>query len=149
MPKPTITSPAERLAAKTRRLDNGCLEFTGAKIPAGYGRIWDGAKPVYSHRLAWSLANGPIPPKTQIDHLCFNTSCCEPTHLRATNHSENQQHRRGPQANSTTGFRNVFLLRGKFEVKVQAGNEFFYGGRFDTPEEANVSAIALRALHHI
>lgn len=35
-----------------------------------------------AHRIAWTLTNGPIPDGLVIDHICKNTRCCNPAHLR-------------------------------------------------------------------
>jgi hypothetical protein len=47
----------------------------------GYPRITLRGTRWFAHRYAWTLANGPIPDGMEIDHLCRNTACCEPTHL--------------------------------------------------------------------
>lgn len=36
-----------------------------------------------SQRVAWALANGPIPPGAHILHSCDVPACCNPRHLRA------------------------------------------------------------------
>ena len=41
------------------------------------------------HRVAYEEAYGPIPEGLQIDHLCRNRQCCEPTHLEAVTQREN------------------------------------------------------------
>lgn len=70
-----------RLHARLRRAPSGCLEWTGAKANYGYGRIGDGSSYVRTHRLAWELEYGPIPPGINVLHHCDNPPCCEPTHL--------------------------------------------------------------------
>ena len=35
------------------------------------------------HRVAYTLAKGPIPEGLQIDHICNNCLCVNPNHLRA------------------------------------------------------------------
>ena len=72
--KPSV---ADRLAAKLVRMPNGCLEWTGTRSPDGYGRIWLNRKFVRTHRLAWELANGPIPEGMFICHRCDNPPCCD------------------------------------------------------------------------
>jgi hypothetical protein len=70
-------SPAERLAAGLVRMPNGCLEWTGHKVPKGYGQIGYDSKVVSTHRLAWELVNGPIPDGLNVLHHCDNPPCCE------------------------------------------------------------------------
>jgi len=72
-------------------MPNGCLEWTGYTDPkSGYGRISINNKLTYTHRLAWTLANGPIPDGMLIRHyVCDNPPCCEPTHLRPGTEADN------------------------------------------------------------
>lgn len=79
----TPNATAERrLLAKTKRQPNGCLLFTGATAH-GYGRIWDGTKPVGAHRLSYAIFKGPIPDGYHVCHTCDTPSCVEVSHLFA------------------------------------------------------------------
>jgi HNH endonuclease len=73
---------AERLAAGLVRTESGCLEWTGATLK-GYGQIGDGRQVLYTHRVAFMLANGEIPDGMDVLHHCDNPPCCEPDHLFA------------------------------------------------------------------
>jgi hypothetical protein len=86
-----VGTPQERLERKLVRTPNGCLEWTGSRSPDGYGMIGDGAgKVVRTHRLAWSLVNGPIPEGVLIRHfVCDNPPCCDETHLRSGTNADN------------------------------------------------------------
>jgi len=85
-----VVPPATRLAAHMVRKPNGCLEWTGAADPDGYGRIYANGKHVLTHRLAWELANGPIPAGIHVRHfVCDNPPCCDPEHLRLGTHAQN------------------------------------------------------------
>lgn len=78
-------TPAERLAAGLERKPNGCLEWTGCVLKrSGHGRISvAGRGVILTHRLAWELANGPIPDGMLIRHfICDNPPCCNVEHLR-------------------------------------------------------------------
>jgi hypothetical protein len=54
----------------------GCHVWTGSKYGRGYGNLQ-----IATHRLAWELANGPIPEGLSILHRCDNPACCNPDHL--------------------------------------------------------------------
>lgn len=53
--------------------------------PNGYGRI----NGQLAHRMIYELLVEPIPSGLQIDHLCRNRACCNPTHLEPVTRSEN------------------------------------------------------------
>jgi hypothetical protein len=79
------TTPVDvRLARKLKR--NGeCLLWTGATA-RGYGIISLAGRMVKTHRLAYELAHGPIPPGegphgTVVMHSCDRPLCCNPAHL--------------------------------------------------------------------
>jgi hypothetical protein len=55
----------------------------------GYGQIKDGKGMVYAHRYAYELLVGPIPPGTELDHLCRVRHCVNPAHLEAVAHRDN------------------------------------------------------------
>jgi len=69
---------AERLARHLKVMDSGCIEWTGVVDRRGYGRIKASpGKQVKTHRLAWTLANGPIPEGMFVCHHCDNPPCAQ------------------------------------------------------------------------
>lgn len=72
-----------------RVTDSGCWEWSGSRLPAGYGRIQFAGTRWYTHRLSYTFAVGPIPPGLTIDHLCRNTACANPAHLEAVTSQTN------------------------------------------------------------
>lgn len=47
--------------------------------------------PMYAHRLAWEIWNErKIPPGYEIDHVCENTICIAPEHLRLVDGDTNK-----------------------------------------------------------
>lgn len=82
---------AERIAAKTE-LDpkTGCLVWQGLRgLTGGYGRISVNNRDRYVHRVAWELANGPVPEGFELDHLCRNRACLNLDHLEVVTRREN------------------------------------------------------------
>ena len=71
----------------------GCLRWTGAHTPKGYGQIVLAGRTVAVHRAAYERANGPIPEGMEVDHVyergCRHRDCIEPSHLEAVTHAEN------------------------------------------------------------
>jgi hypothetical protein len=69
-----------------------CWLWTGAKSQ-GYGNIWrgPGAGTARAHRAFYELTIGPIPQGLDLDHLCRNPSCVNPTHLDPVTNTENRR----------------------------------------------------------
>lgn len=81
----------KRLAARLVRRGE-CLVWTGAVAKCGYGVMKTGPGRVeYVHRVALRLAAGEIPADLQVDHLCRERLCCEPSHLEAVTGTVNRQ----------------------------------------------------------
>lgn len=70
-------------------IGDGCWEWLGAKQPSGYGKMYWDYKTLLAHRVVYELVRGPIPEGLQLDHLCRNPSCVNPSHLEAVTAREN------------------------------------------------------------
>lgn len=62
------------------RSANGCLLWR-AENGADYGILTFRGRREYTHRIAYQLANGPIPSGAHVRHLCNATRCINPEHL--------------------------------------------------------------------
>jgi hypothetical protein len=69
----------------------GCHEWTGHILPNGYGRYTVGIDDeIDTHRIAWVLANGPIPKGMVVRHtVCRNRACCNAQHLQVGTYKDN------------------------------------------------------------
>lgn len=81
-------SQLTRFNKKTVIQENGCLLWTG-KPWNGYGALRCGNRTLRAHRLSFEHYVGPIPGGMELDHLCRNTMCVNPSHLEAVTHKEN------------------------------------------------------------
>lgn len=70
---------------------NDCWVWTGPQYPNGYGkhRLGPGQPERAAHRISYEHHIGPIPNGQQLDHLCRNRLCVNPSHLEPVSPSEN------------------------------------------------------------
>lgn len=103
----TIAISIETRLRRSIRVDplTGCWNWQLSKNREGYGHfgIPTGVPGKYRiclvHRVAYETWVGAIPSGKVIDHLCFNTSCCNPQHMRVTGVVENSKRQRRILAN--------------------------------------------------
>lgn len=57
-----------------------------------YGRFrGDNGQMLYTHRFAYEHFIGPIPPGMEVDHVCENTRCVNPSHLELQTPEQNKR----------------------------------------------------------
>jgi len=69
--------------------ETGCLNWTGGKTSAGYGKIRRDGKFIGTHRAMYEIFAGPIPEGLHLDHLCRNRACANVAHLEPVTPQEN------------------------------------------------------------
>lgn len=55
--------------------EDACWSWDGAHFAQGYAETWDGARPLYAHRVAHEIWVGKIPAGYEVDHLCHTMEC--------------------------------------------------------------------------
>ena len=70
-------------------LGDDCWEWTGCRSAKGYGLIYKSGATKRVHRVVYELLVGPIPDGLQLDHLCRNRGCANPSHLDPVDTREN------------------------------------------------------------
>lgn len=80
-----------RFWSRVVKRDDGCWEWSGSKLPRGYGVLSVNGKRTYAHRFSWSMHNGgaDIPVGAIVMHTCDFPSCVNPGHLRVGTQYEN------------------------------------------------------------
>lgn len=69
--------------------ESPCIEWGGKLDRDGYGKTSKGGKSYLAHRLRWIEANGPIPDGMTVNHLCWNRSCVNVSHMNLLSAKEN------------------------------------------------------------
>lgn len=132
------------------RVDKGgsCWIWTGRLYRNGYGNAWNARKKVgqLAHRYAYEALVGPIPEGMQLDHICHERACVNPTHLRPVTNKQNNENQQGNRINNRYGLRGVGFNKrtNKYRARVHHLGREYYAGEYATPEEAAEAARQLR-----
>lgn len=122
-----------------------CWLWTGRVNRDGYGQFDVFNTSVLAHRYGYELQVGAIPNGMELDHrFTCPKRCVRGIHLRPTTHKQNLENRPGAYANSTTGIRGVYLVRGRYRATTANNGKSVHVGYFDTPREAENAVIAKR-----
>lgn len=122
----------ESILARTKKLPNGCWEWQGRLLWAGYGSVgWKG-KNCRVHRVVYEEMVGTIPKGLVVCHTCDNPRCCNPSHLWIGTMLQNTRDKisKGRQAVGTR-LPNAILDEEKVKQikKAKASGKFFWGRR--------------------
>jgi hypothetical protein len=88
---------AEKIAARVN-IAGECWEWQGSIQSAGYGKFQQDGLTILAHRASYEAHVGPIPDGLQLDHLCRNRRCVNPSHLEPVTLRENVLRGEGPSA---------------------------------------------------
>jgi hypothetical protein len=106
--------------------ETGCHEWTAQKKTQGYGRFCFEGKRVGAHRVAWQLANGPIPDGLQLHHKCGNKGCVNPDHLEMVTQKQNMMKPDGGAA--------LMIRQGKLAADIRKAR-----GDYRTPTQVDAA----------
>jgi hypothetical protein len=117
-------------------------------VPEGYPYPYANTMDQPAHRYVYTECVGPIAARMSIDHMCHNTRCVRPAHLRQVTHKQNMENRKGAHKNNRTGVRNVMLTReGSYQVRVTHNHKTLCFGTYaDLDEAARVAKEARQKL---
>lgn len=73
--------PIERAWPKIQRQPDGCWQWVAGVASNGYGTWSLHGRTNSAHRLLYTLLVGPVPAGLDLDHLCRNRLCVNPSHL--------------------------------------------------------------------
>lgn len=132
-------SDPERFWQKVDKSD-ACWEWNAFRDSAGYGRFMIDGVPNLAHRVSFARVVGPIPEGAEVDHLCHNRACVNPSHLRLVDRWSNAQNMSGARSDSASGARGVSLCAsGKWQARATVRGEAVSLGRFESLEEAEAA----------
>lgn len=144
----TVGDDNKRFWEKVNKTDT-CWNWTAGKNGVGYGAIRIQDKQQLAHRVSFEWHYGPIPAGSEVDHLCHNTACVNPSHLRLATSAINGQNRAGAYRNSKSGVRGVTWSKAnqKWKAEAMVGGIRHNLGYFETLEEAESLIVEWRREH--
>lgn len=129
-------NPVERFWEKVDRTGE-CWVWTAYRDAKGYGHFNPYGKTVRAHRFSYALVHGSIADDVQIDHICRNTSCVNPHHLRVVTTKQNCEHR-----GYTSGAKPY--RDGRWQAHVCHHGRDIYLGLYDSKRDAELVALGGR-----
>lgn len=88
--EPPTARQIENFWKKVQKTET-CWNWIGYIDKMGYGSFGYGSMPRLAHRVSLVIAGVEIPPGMTADHLCKNTRCVRPDHLRIVTPSQNSR----------------------------------------------------------
>lgn len=97
----------------------GCWEWNAGRDKDGYGTYWARRGKVRAYRRAYETLAAAVPAGMQLDHVCRNRTCVNPSHLEPVTCREN-------------------LLRGDTAAARNASKTHCHAGHEFTPENTGI-----------
>ncbi len=100
---PSMREDIGRFVAKVvvGNTDSDCWRWLGKINTYGYACFWYRGGEYKASRFAYELLVGEIPEGLEIDHLCRNRGCVNPTHLEPVTRKVNAQRGRNSNREKT------------------------------------------------
>ena len=119
---------------------NGCWIWTAYRNPMGYGTFGLGGRKgrmFLAHRVAYTILVGDIEDGFDLDHICHNPACVNPTHLRVCSRAENARNTK-LRKNNKSGLKGVYWFPrdSNWVAQICVNRKRKHLGYFDTPEAA-------------
>lgn len=123
-----------------------CWEWAGSTGQTGYGRFAQDGKNKEAHRVSYEIHKGAIPDGYYIDHICHNTVCVNPKHLRIATPKQNVENYGVLRKANRSGVRGVHWskLHSKWRAVVAHNKKKYHVGLFDDLQEAEKAVKAKR-----
>lgn len=131
-----------------------CWLWTACADLRGYGFFRYEGKNHNAHRVAYMLANGPIPPGMTVDHRhTCPKNCVNPEHLRLATSKQNNENHNGPSSRNKSGVRGVCWEKGNYatgrwRAQVSHNGKNIHVGYFTDLKEAETTVVAKRLELH-
>lgn len=129
-----------------------CWPFMGPFLSHGYGVFGFEGKHWKAHRLAYTLAYGPIPDGLSVCHQCDNPCCCNPNHLFLGTTLDNQRDK-WKKGRGTDGDRNGLRKHPERAARGNENGSRLYPERLARGEEQHLAKLTddgvreIRRLH--
>lgn len=137
-----------RLAQRHQVGDRADFVVTSGNA-AGYRRVSVDSKRYLAHRVAWLLVHGKWPDGL-IDHRNGLKSDNRIDNLRPADHQLNNENKRGPRSDGTSGFLGVHWEKhaSKWRARLVTNGRSIHIGLFDSAEDAHAAYIAAKREIH-